>query len=430
MFKLGVLVFAIFFATLEIALRIKSQQTFFTKVLSQDLVFYEPFSINENFIFSHHSGVKDSLNSLRNIKNVTLSQLYNKIVNANIDLTSKYISINYLAQLEDLKLDSNVVGQSTYQFLYEGIQQDIRNGGFEAYKSGLLSEFSKPEEKELNEAVLKYLVEPINSDGLRSIEMKNYTTDRKKVLLLGDSYPYGYTAIPIYNSFADQLLAQGYVVYNTGVPGTNCLNYLYNAKHFIELLQPDYVFTFVYLDNDIVEIDLANESGFIPYHASSSGWHSSIIGTEYYPDKQEWLKELKLANNIPQKGKIFHHSAVFIWVENKWDTLKYRMKLNRKAIHSRQELTNSYLKEIEWICKKANSASNIVIIPECKSESIKVLQEKYKELFEGLNLQFPPNFVDSDFRCEDNDQHFNNYGHRKMADYIVGIINEGVIAVE
>jgi hypothetical protein len=33
-----------------------------------------------------------------------LSQLYNKIVNANIDLTSKYIRINYLSQLEAFKV--------------------------------------------------------------------------------------------------------------------------------------------------------------------------------------------------------------------------------------------------------------------------------------------------------------------------------------
>jgi len=187
MAKLGFVVFLICFITLEVGLRLKSRDSFFFKVLQEDIVFYEPFIINEHNIFCHQPSISDSLDALRNSSTKSLYRLFSNIQKANIDITEKYLCMNYLAQMDSIIPDEGWMEETSYQFLYEGVKQDLLDEGFKKYKTKLAAEFNLPEESDLNEAVQRFTEAPINSEGLRSIDMKPYTTKRKKILLNGDS---------------------------------------------------------------------------------------------------------------------------------------------------------------------------------------------------------------------------------------------------
>jgi ssDNA-binding Zn-finger/Zn-ribbon topoisomerase 1 len=174
---------------------------------------------------------------------------------------------------------------------------------------------------------------------------------------------------------------------------------------------------------------LSEERGFIPYHATNLGWHSSIIGAKYYPNNEKWLKQLKMANNIPQNGRFFTHSAVIIWLVMKWEILKKYIQDKKKPIQSNEELTNSYLKEIETISKNAQAKSTIIVVPECRRKTVVYLKEEFPFLFNGINVNFPTNFNVRDFRCEEDDQHFNNNGHLKMMEYILELMDAPILNV-
>ena len=103
----------------------------------------------------------------------------------------------------------------------------------------------------LDSAIWAYSFCPINQDGFKSIAFQKYPNAKKSILLLGDSFTWGHSTSSKTNSFADALLAQGYAVYNTGISGTDPVQYEVVAKKFIPILQPDVVIVNFYLGNDV-----------------------------------------------------------------------------------------------------------------------------------------------------------------------------------
>jgi hypothetical protein len=64
---------------------------------------------------------------------------------------------------------------------------------------------------------------------------------KTKVMLVGDSFAWGMSANPVYNSYADFLLAKGYCVYNLGIIGTDPAQYEAVVKKYTPILQPDVI---------------------------------------------------------------------------------------------------------------------------------------------------------------------------------------------
>src|SRR5690606_31822779 len=104
---------------------------------------------------------------------------------------------------------------------------------FEAYNTI----YSSPDTSdEYYTAVKRYLYHPFNKDGFRGIEFKKHRTRCKRILVIGDSFVYGMSAKPFYNSFYDILLSQGYMVYAAGIPGTDPAQYAAIAEKYIPIL--------------------------------------------------------------------------------------------------------------------------------------------------------------------------------------------------
>jgi hypothetical protein len=103
-------------------------------------------------------------------------------------------------------------------------------------------------------AILKYyLNNPLNADGFRSVPFNAQCKGKKKVLLIGDSFAYGFSARPITESFYDKLLMNGkYLVYNGGITSTDPVQYLQVARRYIPEIKPDYVLVSFFMGNDIL----------------------------------------------------------------------------------------------------------------------------------------------------------------------------------
>ena len=145
----------------------------------------------------------------------------------------------------------------------------------------------------------EWLAGQINSAGFRSIEFEYLETDKKKVLFLGDSFTWGVSAQPVTNCFADLTAAQGFVVYNTGIPGTDPNQYAYLAEKYIPVLKPDYTAVMFFMGNDFV-----SPRPMLPHknlhHITDAGWmyafddeggymESPVQAYEYWKRHSNWL---------------------------------------------------------------------------------------------------------------------------------------------
>jgi hypothetical protein len=114
----------------------------------------------------------------------------------------------------------------------------------------------------------------VNRDGFRSPEfypLPNSTST--SVVLLGDSFAWGANAIPLSQSFADLLRAEGYVVHNLGIPGTGPRQYRMLAEKYIPLLKPDVVIVALYLGNDVLAMEPTPPLGKPLYYVvKGGGW--------------------------------------------------------------------------------------------------------------------------------------------------------------
>lgn len=144
----------------------------------------------------------------------------------------------------------------------------------------------KKEKTDMDSAVLWYARHPVNEEGFRSIPFKKYGGGGKRVLLIGDSFTWGHSTKNKTNSFADELLAKGYTVYNAGITGTDPAQYLAVARHYVPLLQPDVVVVNFFMGNDVAY----NNRQVIPYrpvfYATNAGNLMACPEGVYFKDAQ------------------------------------------------------------------------------------------------------------------------------------------------
>ncbi|MCB0510440.1 MAG: SGNH/GDSL hydrolase family protein, partial [Bacteroidetes bacterium] len=190
------------------------------------LIVYEDY---ETDIFGNYilgSLIRDSVKSIYDYNNCSIAnkQIENKIANA--DGIKKI--------LEDFCKLKNIL---------------IPNNEFEFFSSSLLKQ-SKLDKSD--SACLAYLNYPFNQEGFRSIEFDNYKSNKIKVLLIGDSFVWGMTAKPYYNSFADILLARNYQVFNAGIASVDPIQYWGICKNYFDKIDPDLVIVNFFEGNDLI----------------------------------------------------------------------------------------------------------------------------------------------------------------------------------
>jgi lysophospholipase L1-like esterase len=287
---------------------------------------------------------------------------------------------------------------------------------------------------EVERAILYYTKHPLNTDGFRGIEFKQYVTAKKKILLLGDSFTWGHSTQNKTNSFADLLVAKGYVVYNTGISGADPAQYLAVAKKYVPLLKPDYVVVNFFMGNDI-QYYKREVKPYMPIHYSCNA--SNLIACPngiYFANQHQAYDFVKAHYHIPQRSwfdkacsltatgtllwKVmakfnFHVSTIPVQYENYWkETERYKSDL---------PVCNNELQELERLCKASNAGFILIAMPELRGGRF-INPDKVPHLFDSLPFSLPATITINDYDAGNG--HYNEEGQRKHAEYIDGLIRK------
>ncbi len=286
---------------------------------------------------------------------------------------------------------------------------------------------------ELEAGILAYVKEPINEDGFRSIAFKQYESQKPKVLLLGDSFTWGHSAKSGYNSFADELLSYGFVVYNTGITATDVAQYLAIAKHYIPILKPDIVILSFYLGNDITYYKRDVRSYSSAFYATNAGiltacptgicFDSAQDAYNFYLSKWKIPERDNTFNSVMAKSVI----TTLIWkmllnieIVTKSESQAHHFRMGERLKHS-SPYCNEELKQIKQIAETNDARFILSIIPEVYAQTF-VTKKDYPNLFTGLD------FIEimvskKDYNLDDG--HFNNRGHKRYAEFLTQHIEAG-----
>ena len=264
----------------------------------------------------------------------------------------------------------------------------------------------------------------INSDGFRGNEFKYIETPTPRVLLLGDSFTWGAKALPINNCFADLLQEAGYYIYNSGIPAVDPLQYARIAEKYIPLLKPDVAAVCLYLGNDIKAYPHPSEPNRTIRYTTNMGM---LIG---YDDNGRFFNNANEAFQYLKKRKCGHCS-------NLWDYFIYKTVLG-KAVHNILNLRKSdyrkrykpklwvtgALKRIQIVCNETGTRFLLFIIPVAKRNERKWNSlEGNKHVLKDFEYFLPDNLESADY-CKAPNDHFNNRGHRKFADFMIKVLTE------
>jgi len=289
----------------------------------------------------------------------------------------------------------------------------------------------------------------INRDGFRTKEFIDYSTAKPKVLFLGDSFTWGLNAEPISNCFVDRIDSLGYLTFNTGIPGADPTQYAYLAEKYTPLVKPDIVAIMFYLGNDITppRPRLPHE----PLHyITNAGWlaaydaNGNHLSLSQAYDRQLALYNAAFAETEPgtlrhMLYRVFMKSVVgtHVWVASSRLAPRVTALLGLRSLEQSTEVrvdgsaradmkknrsvqnTRACLSRIRLIAEEQGAAFALFFIPltpPLTTESNSV--ESALNFFDGFQ-PFVPDSLTFDDYVDLPDDHLNNQGHEKLAEYII-----------
>ncbi len=302
-----------------------------------------------------------------------------------------------------------------------------------AFKSFLaeINSSNDSSEHDFFEAVKQYVACPINSNGFKSIEFKKYNSKRKIILLLGDSFTWGHSTANKTNCFADLLLAKGYIVYNTGVSGTDPAQYLQLVKVLVPRLAPDYVIVNFYMGNDIQYFN-REPVPFMPVlYCTNAGNLVSCPEGVYLHSVEEAYDYTLSVFTLPVENNFFNK----LCSKTAFGTLTWRafakigladvtlprfMEYTKKVKQAAtaQPYSDKKLMEILEITRQHGGKFLLLAIPSLEGQKF-VFPSNHKGLFEGLEYFVPP--VKKE-HYNSYDRHFNDAGSGVYAEFIDSLI--------
>lgn len=343
-------------------------------------------------------------------------------------------------------INSELVYSNTKIANIEGVQQILDEGlkqlTYIQQKTPIddslpeITKYLRKSNLEEDSILINYLKHPINKEGFRSIEFKKHEgTSKKRILLIGDSFTWGMSSNPIYKSFADNLLARGYLVYNTGIPGTDPAQYAAIAKKYIPILEPDLVIVNFYVGNDFMSYERVVEKDKPHEYFTNIGFVDAYPTGEFLKPNElyEFYSSIKM---IPQTTKFNKFcSKTRVGTHVLWKvffrlglvshpTLNKYLKNKHLNIHRKAKITSNYIKDINLISQKYISPCIYAVIPEIPfrfndNAIIKNTGKNKKALnivFDGLEYSFPKNIQIIDYAKSDS--HYSNSGSLKFSHFL------------
>jgi hypothetical protein len=286
-----------------------------------------------------------------------------------------------------------------------------------------------------------YLTFPFNEHGFRSISFCSSMPGKTKVMLVGDSFAWGMSATPIYNSYADLLLAKGYCVYNLGIIGTDPAQYEAVVKKYTPMLQPDIIIVNFFEGNDYMPAPRTPKQNQPLEHFTNIGYINAFPLGEYM-NLEESLEFYRHISAIP-----FVETNKFNWVCSKtvlgtqlWRFL-YKIKIikhplkrayfnyNNNPKSEKARFTRPYIQNINNFANENNVPVVFTFIPEKPgyNETIRDFltnndqKRAFDIVFENINCYKAPNLMEEDFET-DGGSHFVNSGSLKYGVFLDSLI--------
>jgi hypothetical protein len=281
--------------------------------------------------------------------------------------------------------------------------------------------------------ILDYVQSPLNENGFKSIVFRQTDSSRKKILVIGDSHAFGHSCKNVTSSFADILLAKGYVVYNTGLSGADPAQYQAIAEKYIPMLKPDYVLVNLFLENDVVyyKRELKPNQPYLwvtnaghlfacpegVYFNSPTAAYNNMLRNYFIP-ATNWQNKLLASTTI----------TTFVWralqkyfhvVNN--STPEFR-DYDEKVLAASTTLlyTNNHVQSILEVSKLSNAQCLVFTIPKQTATGLKKAKD-----FPLLLNQIA--FYECDFKTDDYADaggHLNDVGHNKFALFIDSLVSK------
>lgn len=271
----------------------------------------------------------------------------------------------------------------------------------------------------------KFLRQPVNSDGFYSIPFRNFKTKKKKILLLGDSFTFGFSATPSYNNFACRLAAKDYAVYNAGIPGTDPAQYCKVAEVYLSKIQPDAVFVCLWAGNDIMISDRLLYPDSFLHFPSNAYWIQGFYNGAYFKNAQDAYIYFTNQSRLPPTGSCLLDGMV--------DNIAIATKIyllsdpnvtahTEKTTYYKDSLSFSqkYIERIDSICASNNIRCEFIVIPALKDLRFSRLKSP-PYIVMNKNVHPILDLTQNDFPL-DGDDHPSNAGHRKIADFIDSLV--------
>lgn len=290
---------------------------------------------------------------------------------------------------------------------------------------------SKGSQNELDSAILEYHRSPINEQGFRSIAFKPVQTDATKILLLGDSFTWGHSTTNKTNSFADELLAKGYAVYNSGITATDPAQYLAVAKQYIPILKPEVVIMNFYMGNDLLNFKRIPSSNMPLFTFTNAGAIMNcplgVCFSDYKTAYEYAVSNLK----IPSRNNGFNRwcsltatGTLFWYACKKWELVDFRhpewIEQYTKEVAIR--LDNPYMgdiTEIKKLCEENGSTFILSILPDISTFGQWVTPLDYPAVFSNFEY-YMATFSKSDYEMKSN--HLNDQGNYTYSIFLDSLI--------
>lgn len=266
----------------------------------------------------------------------------------------------------------------------------------------------------------------INNWGFRFDKTKLNEPNKKKIMLIGDSFTWGFSATPLDSSFADLLNKnEALNILNFGIPAADPVQYAAIAKTYLDSVKPENVVVIFYTGNDVMLYDRnIQQKPF--YYYTNAGALLAVDGDRFLPSAQtaynyyasEKFRIKKPKNKIES---IAIKSALATRLLSIWQ--QYKSKIEKENIIKTLDISKKYLKEIKQLCQERNIKFTIAVIPEYKELAFyrEPFKTKYKALFQDKEIGqfcFVPNNLNAKMYNPYPDAHFNNAGHRAYAIFL------------
>lgn len=259
--------------------------------------------------------------------------------------------------------------------------------------------------------------------GYRQITNKVADKAKRKIMLIGDSFTWGFSADPIDSSFANILANKyAYEVYNFGIPGTDPVQYAAVGRHFFDSIKPDIILVNFFIGNDFVyypkkAIPFENTDHFtttllwfpkatkpdndtlmvFPTDRDARAYFLELISFGKYSTSplKRWLSKTCVTTFL---------GAIVLGTEEG----KYQYQLRRK-----EDYTASYLREIDQFCKSQLTPCLFLVIPDKNAINDFSLYHNIADSTLRRSSHFYPATM-ADYMTG-RDVHFNNRGHQGFA---------------